>query len=246
MRKTRWTLALLVPIVSGVWAQHGAIPDQLYHQAPDKDGVYFVGPEVSPPTLAHAVSAVYTDEMLKSKNGGVSVWSVVIRADGTPADTHLVEPLGSSFDTAAIEAINRSKFEPGKLSGNPVAVRVGVAVPFHLGKYPSIPVVGIIERDLDPGDKHRKLANASTAMIHEVSPSFSADAIKARYQGVSVVSILVGEDGVPSDARILRALGMGLDGKVVEAVMRCRFRPAMKDGSPVSVRIDIAVQLLIY
>jgi TonB family protein len=242
----RWTLTLLALTASGVWAQQGAIPDQTYHQAPDKDGVYFVGPEVSPPTLVHAVSAIYTDELLMSKNGGMSVWSVVIRADGTPADTHLVQPLGASFDAAAIDAINQSKFEPGKLNEKPVNVRVAVAVPFRYGIYSSFPVIGVIERDLDPHDNDRNLANANPVVIHSVSPSFSTDAIKARYQGVSLVSVLVGEDGLPSDVRVLRAIGMGLDEKAIEAVRRYRFRPAMRDGRPVPARINLEVNALLY
>jgi TonB family protein len=246
MQIAKCALFLVVLSAVGMWAQQAATLDQAYRQVPDKDGVYFVGPQVSQPKLVHAVPAIYTDEMLKSKSGGLSVWSVVISADGTPADAHLVEPLGASFDAAAIDAINQSKFETGNLNGKPVNVHIAVAVPFRYGKYPAVPVVGIIERDLDPGDKHRRPANADPAMIHLASPSFSTDAIKPRYQGPSLVSVLVGEDGVPSDARILRALGMGLDEKAIGAVLRCRFRPAMKNGRPVSARISIAVNFLIY
>jgi TonB family protein len=176
----------------------------------------------------------------------MSVWSMVIRADGTLTDTHLVQPLGASFDAAAIEAINQSKFEPGELNGKPVAVRVGVAVPFHYGKYPSIPVVGIIERDLDPGNKALDPANSSPIVIHSVSPSFSANTIRAKYQGVSLVSALVEEDGLPSDVRVLHPLGLGLDEKAIEAVRRYRFRPAMKDGKPVPARTSVEVNFLIY
>jgi len=246
MRKMECVLVLLALSGIAVWAQQGTPANEAYHQTPDKDGVYFFGPQVSQPTLIHAVPAVYTNEMLKSKTLGMSVWSIVIRADGTPADAHLVEPLGTSFDAAAIDAINQSKFEPGKLNGKPVSVHVAVAVPFRYGKYPSVPVVGVIERDLDPNDQGRNLANASPVVIHSVAPIFSSDAIKAKYQGVSFVSVLVGEDGVPSEAHVLRAIGMGLDEKAIEAVRRYRFRPAMKEGKPVPARTSVEVKFLIY
>jgi TonB family protein len=237
---------VLVTANTVVWAQQEAVPSLPYHQAPDKDGVYFVGPEVSQPALTHATPAKYTDEMSRNKNGGMSIWSVTVRADGTTADAHLVQPLGTSFDAAAIEAIKQASFEPGKLNGKPVAVRVGVAVPFQYGKYPSTPVIGVFERDLDPNNQSQHFSNASPIVIHTASWSLSTNAIHAKYQGVSLVSVMVGEDGLPGEPRVVQAVGMGLDEKAIEVVTRFRFRPAMKDGRPVAARTNVEVKFLIY
>ena len=246
MRKAGLTLALLAVASSAVWAQKGSIPDQLYHQTPDSDGVYFVGPEVSAPTLAHPVPAIYTDEMVKSKVAGMSTWLLVIRADGTPTDAHVVQALGTPFDQAAVDAINRSKFEPGKLTGKPVDVRVGVIVPFRYGKYPSTPFIAVIERDLDPTANGWNSANSQPAATHTVSASFSSDAIKARYQGIALISTLVGTDGLPGAMHVTRPIGMGLDQVAIDAVKRYRFRPAMRDGTPVPAQINVEVSFLIY
>jgi TonB family protein len=239
-------VATLAAASNVVGAQQKTIQDQPYHQAPDKDGVYFVGPEVSAPLVVHAVPAIQTDEMLKSKNAGMSVWSAVIRGNGTVTDLELVHPLGAAFDAAAIEAIKRSGFEPGELNGKPVAVRVGLAVPFRYGKYPSTPVIGIFERDLDPGVLSDNLATTRPIAIHTASWSFSSDAIQAKYQGVSLISVLVGEDGIPGEARIVRAVGMGLDQMAIDAVRRYRFRPAMREGIAVPAQINVEVKFLLY
>ena len=47
--------------------------------------------------------------------------------------------------------------------------------------------------------------------------------------------IEVNERGMVQNPRVIRALGMGLDEKAIEAVMKWRFRPGTKNGKPVTV-----------
>jgi len=77
-------------------------------------------------------------------------------------------------------------------------------------------------------------------------PEYSEEARKAKYQGVVVLWLVVGPDGRPRDIRVSRPLGMGLDQKAVEAVQRWRFEPAMKDGRPVAVQINVEVNFRLY
>lgn len=82
--------------------------------------------------------------------------------------------------------------------------------------------------------------------IYTVDPEFSDEARKARYQGTVLVGLIVGADGLPHNAQILRALGMGLDEKALEAVKQYRFKPGMKDGHPVACQISIEITFNIY
>ena len=61
------------------------------------------------------------------------------------------------------------------------------------------------------------------------------------YQGTVVFQAIVGADGRIRDLRPVRALGMGLDEKAMEAVRQWRFRPGMKEGKPVDVMASIEV-----
>jgi TonB family protein len=45
---------------------------------------------------------------------------------------------------------------------------------------------------------------------------------------------------------VQRTLGLGLDEKAIEAVKTWRFEPAMKDGKPVAVAINIEVDFRLY
>jgi protein TonB len=82
--------------------------------------------------------------------------------------------------------------------------------------------------------------------IHTVEPEYSDEARKAHAMGVVLVAIEVGPDGKPSNIRITRSFGMGLDEKAIEAVKQWRFRPGTKDGKPVAVaaQIEVAFHLL--
>ncbi|MGI9101302.1 MAG: energy transducer TonB [Terriglobales bacterium] len=73
------------------------------------------------------------------------------------------------------------------------------------------------------------------------APHYAEQAQKAKYQGTVVLFCVIGPDGVPYDVRVARSLGLGLDEEARNAVRKWRFRPAMKDGNPVAVMVNIEV-----
>ena len=77
-------------------------------------------------------------------------------------------------------------------------------------------------------------------------PEYSEEARKAKYQGTCVLWLIVGPDGHPRDVKVARSLGMGLDQKAIEAVKNWKFEPAMKDGKPVAVQINVEVNFRLY
>jgi periplasmic protein TonB len=77
-------------------------------------------------------------------------------------------------------------------------------------------------------------------------PEYSEEARKAKYQGTVVLWLIVDPSGHPKDIRVSRTLGMGLDQKAIEAVKKWKFEPAMKDGKPVAVQINVEVNFHLY
>jgi protein TonB len=82
--------------------------------------------------------------------------------------------------------------------------------------------------------------------IETPDPEYSEEARKAKYQGTCVLWLIVGPDGKPRDIKVARALGMGLDEKAIEAVRNWKFEPALKDGKPVAVQINVEVNFRLY
>jgi TonB family protein len=83
--------------------------------------------------------------------------------------------------------------------------------------------------------------------LNTVEAEFSDEARRAKYQGVCLISMIVDTNGNPQNPRVVRALGMGLDEKALEAVRKYKFKPAMKDGkTPVPVMITVEVNFRLY
>ena len=55
--------------------------------------------------------------------------------------------------------------------------------------------------------------------------------------------LIVDQYGHPQNLKVARSLGMGLDQKAIEAVRQWKFEPAMKDGRPVAVQINVGSKL---
>lgn len=83
-------------------------------------------------------------------------------------------------------------------------------------------------------------------VLESPDPEYSEEARKAKYQGTVILWLVVDQSGRPRDIRVSRALGMGLDQKAIEAVRRWRFEPALKDGNPVAVQINVEVNFRLY
>jgi periplasmic protein TonB len=83
-------------------------------------------------------------------------------------------------------------------------------------------------------------------LIHKTEPQYTKEARAAKLQGEVHLSLMIGADGVPSDIKVDRGLGMGLDEKAVECLRQWRFKPAIDYfGEPVSAkaRVDISFRL---
>lgn len=61
-----------------------------------------------------------------------------------------------------------------------------------------------------------------------------------------MLSLVVDSSGAPQDVKVARALGAGLDAQAIETISKWKFQPAMKDGHPVAVTIDVEVSFRLY
>ena len=83
-------------------------------------------------------------------------------------------------------------------------------------------------------------------LIYQVEPEFSEEARKAKFQGEVLVHLIVDATGRPTQVRVIRPVGMGLDEKAREAVAQYKFRPARKGGQAVPVELNVAVNFQIF
>ena len=82
--------------------------------------------------------------------------------------------------------------------------------------------------------------------VYTPEAEFSDEARRQKYEGVCVISIIIDPQGNPQSPHIIRRLGLGLDEKALEAVMKYRFKPARKDGKPVAARMSVMVDFRLF
>jgi TonB family protein len=87
---------------------------------------------------------------------------------------------------------------------------------------------------------------SAPVITSQEQPRYTNAASKAGIDGSVTISLVVGDDGVPRDLRIVHSLDPGLDQNALDAVRKWRFRPAQKDGQPVAVysTIEVSFHLL--
>jgi len=78
-----------------------------------------------------------------------------------------------------------------------------------------------------------------SAIPRELGPH---DSGAAKYSGTAILQLIVTTDGTPSDIKVVKSLGPGLDAKAIAAVQNWKFVPAKKDGRPVAVQIQVEVE----
>jgi len=77
--------------------------------------------------------------------------------------------------------------------------------------------------------------------------NFSDEAVKAKYQGVVYLSIVVTPDGRAIDIHVAKGLGLGLDEEAIKAVRQWRFTPAKgPDGKYAAVSAQVEVDFRLY
>ena len=79
------------------------------------------------------------------------------------------------------------------------------------------------------------------SVVTRVNPEYTHAAMEARVEGTVLLECVVLADGTMGDVNVSRSLDpkLGLDQEAVRAAKQWTFKPGMKDGKPVAVRVQI-------
>jgi protein TonB len=80
------------------------------------------------------------------------------------------------------------------------------------------------------------------SLLREVKPDYTEEARRRGINGDVELEIVVRSDGTVGDVRLQRGLGSGLDQRAIDAVRQWRFSPARRQGVPVDVLVEVAVE----
>jgi len=79
-------------------------------------------------------------------------------------------------------------------------------------------------------------------LLREVKAVYTDEARRRNMTGDVVMEIIVRRDGSVGEVTVKRGLGAGLDERAIDAVRQWRFAPAQRQGQPVDVIVEVAVE----
>ena len=82
---------------------------------------------------------------------------------------------------------------------------------------------------------------SSPRLVREVKPNYTADAMRAKIQGVAMLECVVLPDGTVGAVKIINSIDTlhGLDEEAIKAAKQWRFSPGLRFGAPVAVLVKI-------
>lgn len=80
-------------------------------------------------------------------------------------------------------------------------------------------------------------------VTRQVGPQYTSEAMQNRIEGKVGLDAVVLADGTVGDVKVTESLDVlyGLDDNAVKAMKQWEFKPGMKDGKPVAVRVHVVM-----
>jgi hypothetical protein len=101
-------------------------------------------------------------------------------------------------------------------------------------------------RPKDPAVLRQNAVDKKARMLSVFQPESNEYAQANAVSGMALYHAVIGPDGKPQEIAVGRPIGLGLDENAVESIRKAAFEPAIKDGKPVPVLLDLVVQFHIY
>ncbi|HEY7181538.1 MAG TPA: energy transducer TonB, partial [Blastocatellia bacterium] len=89
-------------------------------------------------------------------------------------------------------------------------------------------------------------ASLRPTILYREKAKYTEEARQNKIQGVVTLQVVFHVNGSISDIKVIRGLPDGLTEKAIEAAKKIRFNPAVKNGTPVSVRGSLEFSFNLY
>jgi TonB family protein len=192
---------------------------------------------VVPPTVEqYTTPPLYSDDARSAGVEGKVVLEVTVGMDGKARKLQVLRGLGFGLDQNALVAVRDWHFVPGKRNGRPVEFQVSIDVEFSLKNAElNESIANDMATRIGPGV-------IPPQVVYRSDPVYPVNAQSAIPGRAVVFDAIIPEDGIPRVIRVIRSLGWQFDESAINALKQWRFSPAMKNGNPVKVRMNVSVE----
>jgi outer membrane biosynthesis protein TonB len=101
-------------------------------------------------------------------------------------------------------------------------------------------------RPKDPSVLRQSDVDKKARLLSVFQPDSNEFAQADAVSGLALYHTVIGPDGKPREIVIARPIGFGLDENAVASIRKASFEPAIKEGKPVPVLLDLVVEFHIY
>jgi TonB family protein len=101
-------------------------------------------------------------------------------------------------------------------------------------------------RPTDSAVMRQTTVDEKAKLLTKFEPGSNEFAQSAGVAGMALYHVVIGADGKTQEIAVARPIGFGLDENAVDSIKKASFSPAVKDGKPVPVLLDLVVQFRIY
>ncbi|MCC6549507.1 MAG: energy transducer TonB [Ignavibacteriaceae bacterium] len=189
-------------------------------------------------------NVVYPKDAAKAGKEGIVFVSTIISEKGVPGALTVEKSADKQLDEAAVAAIRKTRFTPGKIDGKNVRVKITIPVSFKLSKENKTvkdePQKESKSDILTEADKMPEIVGGMESLLKAVV--YPESAKRAGIQGKVFVSVVIGENGKIHSTELMKGAHPDLDAAALNAVNKISFIPGEHQGKKVKVKLVIPVQ----
>ena len=196
----------------------------------------------TPPKIRHSVRGVYPEGLRLLKESGEVILEFVVDTNGRAIDPKVLSSTHPLFSQAALKALEKWRFEPGTLHGQPVNSRMRVPMLFK-SEGLSTPLDAMLTHARRLADEQGGAVGADAidlALARAVVPPPTPQEIPIPSRVLMI--LVLDEAGIPQRGHILRCEPKEIGPTVLAAAMSGVYQPrtATKEGAPASVVLSFA------
>lgn len=191
------------------------------------------GNQTRPSVAEYTTPPLYSDEARSRGIEGTVTVEVRVSVSGKAKDLHVIRGLGLGLDENALLAVRDWKFVPARRNGEQIEARTEVVVEFNLRNAElNEDIANDMATRVGPGVVPPRI-------VHRVEPRFERRLSLPRPPGTVLLDAVIQENGIPKVVRVLRSQAWEIDESAIAALEQWRFSPAMKNGMPIKVRMNV-------
>jgi len=163
-----------------------------------------------------------------------------------PKTERPADPTSVTTTTSPMHAKKMLKDSLDKIFAEGLDGRMLAAMPDFWKLYYEAAAAKSDYRPKDPAILRQNTVDKKALLLTRFEPDSNEFAQANGVVGMALYHTVVGPDGKAQEIAVGRPIGFGLDENAVAAIRKASFQPAVKDGKPVPVLLDLVVQFRIF